>query len=58
MSVVIGIEPKAEPTKGSFVVYAESVTEDVGRSRAKYCSPSQWKVAEESYPNTNFFAVT
>ncbi|GFG40661.1 hypothetical protein Cfor_06698 [Coptotermes formosanus] len=35
MSVVIGIEPKAEPTKGSFVVYAESVTEDAANKSSE-----------------------
>lgn len=40
MSVVIGVQPKAETTKGSFVVYAERVTEDTGRSTVKNYSSS------------------
>jgi hypothetical protein len=32
MSVVIGVQPKAETTKGSFVVYAEKVRKETGRS--------------------------
>jgi hypothetical protein len=35
MSVIIGIQPKVETTKGGFVVYAERVTEDAGRSTVK-----------------------
>ena len=41
MSVVIGVQPKAETTKESFVVYAERVTEDTGRSTVKNYSSSQ-----------------
>jgi hypothetical protein len=40
MSVVIGVQPKTETTKGSFVVYAERVTEDTGRSTVKNYSYS------------------
>jgi hypothetical protein len=40
VSVVIGVQPYAETTKGSFVVYAESVTEEAGRSTVKYYSSS------------------
>jgi hypothetical protein len=40
MSVVIGFQPKAETTKGSFVVYAERVTDEAGRSTVKNYSSS------------------
>lgn len=40
VSVVIGVQPYAETTKGHFVVYAESVTEEAGRSTEKYYSSS------------------
>jgi hypothetical protein len=35
ISVVIGVQPKDETTKGSFVVYAERVTGDTGRPKVK-----------------------
>jgi ABC-type histidine transport system ATPase subunit len=36
MSVVIGIQPKAETTKSSFLVYAEGVTEEAGRPTVNF----------------------
>jgi hypothetical protein len=41
ISVVIGVQPKAETTKESFVVYAEKVTEGTGRPTVKTYSSSQ-----------------
>jgi len=40
MSVVIGVQPETETTKGSFVVYAERVTQHAGRSTVKNCNSS------------------
>jgi len=40
ISVVIGVQPKAETTRGSFVVYAERVTEDIGRPTVQNYSSS------------------
>jgi hypothetical protein len=40
MSVVIGVQPKAEITKGSFVGYAERIREETGRSTVKNYSSS------------------
>jgi hypothetical protein len=40
ISFVIGVQPKAEITKGSFFVYAERVPEDTGRSTVKNYSSS------------------